>query len=173
MKIRVLSFLTMFFVSLVATATDNNRLSMDALRDMQQGVRQGYLGDLSPSDQREFLRLLSQAQKLLYRSGHSLGLACIAQGNGWFAVVDLDTNQKLGENVGNLNQCQEALPALNQDYACIAQGNGWFAVYNMQTKLKLGENVGNLKQCKEVVPANGSRLACIAQGNGWYGVPQI
>ena len=170
MKLRILTALSVCFFSLIATGVGNSDLAMDTLRDLQRGVRNGYMHDLSPEKQQKFVQLLSEAADLLYRTSSQASYSCVSQGNGWYAVVNLDTNEKLGENVGGLSQCQEVLPPAGSNYACINQGNGWYAVFDMIKVQKLGENVGGFGQCATVVPANNAKFACINQGNGWYAV---
>ena len=157
-------------MGLNATAADNaTDAAFDTLNDLQRGVRKGYMNEMSPQEQRRFVSLLNEAADLLY--GSSTGqssYACIAQGNGWFAVVDLNNNAKLGQNVGTLADCQKVLPLANRTYSCVAEGNGWFAVYNVIKKQKLGNNVGTFADCSKVVPENNAKLACVNQGNGWY-----
>lgn len=158
-------------MGLNATAAGNaTDAAFDTLADLQRGVRNGYMNEMSPQEQRRFVGLLNQAADLLYgnSAGQEANFACISQGNGWFAVVDLNTNAKLGQNVGTLADCQKVLPPANRTYACVNQGNGWYAVYNILQKQKLGANVGTFGDCSKVVPENNAKLACVNQGNGWY-----
>jgi len=173
MKLRFLTMLYICFLSVTAAAVDNSDLAMDTMRDLQRGVRNGYMNYLSPQKQQRFMKLLSEASDVLYRSSNKASYSCVNQGDGWYAVVNLDTNQKLGENISGLIGCQKVLPPVDRDYACVNKGDGWYAVYDMIQLRKLGENIAGFSECTKIVPENGVKFACINQGNGWYAITNL